>query len=69
MSDKHQGQSLFLDFAPRCLWKTLEGLIFQENSKSSKMDHLPVENPGGWRMGDRKKSKFGLKKVACVFTS
>jgi hypothetical protein len=58
-----------LDFAPRCLWKTLEGLIFQENTKSPKMDHLPVENPGGSRMGDRKKVQiWSQKKVACGHT-
>jgi hypothetical protein len=36
-------------------------MIFEQNTKSPKKDHLRVETPGGSRMGDRKKSKFGLK--------
>jgi len=46
-----------------CPWKTLGGLIFQENTKSPKMYHLPVETtPGGSRMGDRKKVQIWTRK-------
>ena len=67
MIDK--GQSLFLDSRTCCLWKTLGGLIFQWNTKSPKTDHLPVETPGGSRMGDRKKVQIWTQKqVACGHT-
>jgi hypothetical protein len=48
----------------RCLWKTLKTLIFQGQTKSPKIDHLPVENPGG----TEKKSEFGLKNKLPVDT-
>ena len=46
-----------------------EDLIFRGRTKSPKMDHLSVENPGGQPMGERRKvQKQTPKTVACGHT-
>ncbi len=45
-----------------CVWTPLGGLIFEWNTKCPKMYCLPVETPGGSRMGGRKKVQIWAQK-------